>query len=190
MPGFNQQQLNYSARNGNGVAIYLGDTNIAFAQTTSHNNDMGNEGLYGVGTAKPQEIQQMKMTPQVSIDAFALTQAGIAKFQGGISIPLILADNQFTLVIMDGITDNVLFTYVGCVAGGYSETISANQVVSYSINFLALDCLGPDGTSMLEGQNAIAVQSNGGALVNGGLGISVGGSVNIAGVSIGGGFSI
>ncbi len=149
MPGYNPQQLAYSARNANSVTVTIGDQVVAFAQTTQHAYGFGTQALYGVGSAMPQEIQQLQVSPQISIDAFSLTKSGQALLAGGEDISVLLGNNQFDLHINDGLQNKVLFTYVGCVAQNFSQSIPANAPVSESISFLAMDVLDSSGVSIL-----------------------------------------
>ena len=163
MPSFNPQQLQYSARSANSVTILIGDQPIAFAQTVSHSFDLGAEGFYGVGSAKPQEIQQLKVAPQITVDNFALTITGqllIEAGSGSISAtPLasLLANNQFNLFVIDGTSGVALFTYVGGVASNFNENIPANQPITDAITFLCLDVLDSTGQSLLTGPNALTI---------------------------------
>ncbi len=163
MPGFGATQLNFQTRNSNTVAILVGDQVIAFAQTTSHSFDMGAEGLYGIGSAKPQEIQQLKVSPQITIDNFDLTNQGLRLNQGNVT-PLVsfLANNNFNISIIDGSTEQPTFTYVGCVAQGFNQSIPSNQVITDAVTFLAMDVLGPDGTSLHNGPTALTITAGAG----------------------------
>lgn len=157
MPGYGPTQLNYQARNANSVAVTIGDTIVAFAQTTSHSFGYGTQTYHGVGSAQPQEIQQLIVAPTISLDAFALTDTGIQYLAGGENIAVLLANNQFDIHVTDGIKNKVIFTYVGCVAQNFSQNIPANQPVSESISFAAMDVLGPDGQSVLNVPGAFSV---------------------------------
>ncbi len=157
MPGFNPVPLAYNVRNANSVAILIGDQTIAFAQRLTHSFGFATEGIYGVGSSKPQEIQQMKNAPTVTVNTFALTDAGESIIQAGQSLPELLANNEFSVCIVDGIANVAQLTYVGCVASDFSEDIGSNAAVSDTIVFLALDVLNQDGVSVLNGQNALTV---------------------------------
>jgi hypothetical protein len=159
MPGFSQTTLNYKARNANQVAVLVGDQVMAFAQTASHQFSFGTEGLYGVGNALPQEIQQLRISPSITLSAFALTQAGMTALAGGNNIAYLLGNNQFDLHVVDGQTNQPIFTYVGCVAQSYAETIAANQPVTQDIPFLAMDVLDANGNSVLNSNSAITVST-------------------------------
>ena len=173
MPGFNPNQLNYRAQNANSVVVLVGDQPIAFAQTTNHRFGFGSEVLYGVGNAKPQEIQQLRISPEITLDNFALTSTGNTLIQGGTKFASIIANNQFNISVTDGTTGTVLYTYVGCVARDFSESIAANRPITDAITFDAMDVLDQTGQSILNGPNAYTLPSNLGVTVNGGLGISV-----------------
>lgn len=173
MPGFNQQQLAYNARNANSVTIMVGDQPVGFAQTTSHSMDFGTEGLYGVGTAMPQEIQQLRNSMSITLDAFSLTAAGLLALGQPSNLASVLANNQFNLHVIDGATGQALFTYVGCVANNFSENIPANQPISDSITFTAIDVLDSTGQSIVNVGNAYQVPANIGAQAAGSLGVTV-----------------
>jgi hypothetical protein len=173
MPGFNPQQLQYKALNANACVVLVGDQPLAFAQTTSHTFAFGTEALYGVGNAKPQEIQQLRISPEISLDNFALTELGNTLIQGGVTFASIIANNQFAISVIDGIDNIVLFTYVGCVARNFSETVAANRPITDAISFDAMDVLDQSGQSILNGPNAFTLSGAGASTVNGGLGVTV-----------------
>lgn len=173
MPGFSPSQLNYSALNANRIVVLIGDQPIAFAQTTNHSFGFGSEVLYGVGSAKPQEIQQLHISPEITLDNFALTSTGNALIQGGTSFASIIANNQFNISVVDGTTGQVLFTYVGAVARNFSESIAANRPITDAITFDALDVLNQTGQSILNGPQAYTVPNAQAVTLNGGLGVSI-----------------
>jgi hypothetical protein len=178
MPGFNPQTLSYRAQNANGVVILIGDQPIAFGQTTNHRFAFGTEAQYGVGSAKPQEIQQLKVAPDITIDNFALTSVGLNLIQSGVSFASIIANNQFNITVLDGINNIVKFTYVGSVVRDFSESIAANRPITDAISFDCMDVLDQTGQSILNGPNAFAIPSPvGQANASTGLGISVAASV-------------
>jgi hypothetical protein len=157
MPAYGQKQLAYNARNANSVVMTIGDTVVAFAQTASHSFGFGTQALYGIGSALPQEIQQLQIGPSISIDAIALTDAGIQMLAGGNNIATILGNNQFDLHVSDGIAVEVLFTYVGAVASDFAESIPANRPVTQTISFIAMDVLDKTGNSILNTSSAFTV---------------------------------
>lgn len=172
MPGFNPAQLAYRVRNANAVVVVIGDQPIAFAQTANHRFSFGTEALYGVGSAKPQEIQQLRISPEITIDQFALTQQGANVIQNSVQFAAIIANNQFNISLIDD-NNEVIFTYVGSVARDFSESVAANRPITDAITFDAMDVLDQTGQSILNGPNAFSIPSVVGASVNGGLGISV-----------------
>jgi hypothetical protein len=153
MPGFNQSQLNYKVRNANGVSIMIGDQLIGFGQSSSPNQDYGTDVLYGIGSAKPQEIQQLKFGQTITLDSFQLTTEGMAYFGLAADLGTILANNEFNIFLLDNLGQAIL-SYVGCVANSKSMSISANQIITENITFSAMDVLGPDGTSLLDSNSA------------------------------------
>jgi hypothetical protein len=172
MSTFDQQQLAQRARNANSVTVMIGDTVLGFAQTTSHSMDYGTQALRGVGSAMPQEIQQLLVSPQITIDSFALTDNGLQVLGYPVNLASILANQQFDMHIVDGASGDPIFTYVGCVAQNFSENIPANQPISDSITFLAMDVLDATGQSILNAGNAYPIPSAGASSSGNGLGIS------------------
>ena len=157
MPGFNPQQLSYDVRSGNTSLLLIGDQPIAFAQTVTHSFDFGTETFYGVGSAKPQEIQQLRVQPRVTVDTLALTSQGAAIIQSGQTLVGLLANNSFNICIVDGVTNTATFTYVGSVAADFSESVPMNRPITDAITFLALDVLDASGVSILNGPNVLTV---------------------------------
>jgi hypothetical protein len=156
MPGYSPQQLNYNVLNANQVMVQLGDAIIAFAQTAPHSVDFGTEALYGVGDATPQEEQQLRILPQITLEFFALTAEGISLLGGNQRLAYILANNQFQIHLMDSQSNTVLFTYVDCVAQNFTETLVSNRPVIDSVPFLSMDVLDSNGNSILASNSAIA----------------------------------
>lgn len=153
MPGYNQQQLLYKVQNANACSIMIGDVVIGFGQTAAQNIDYGTEGLYGIGSAKPQEIQQLKFTNSFTLDKYKLSKEGIAYF--GVDQPMwvLLANNYFDFFLLD--TDGTAFlAYVGAVAGSNNMSTAANTPMTEGMSFLALDVLDSDGVSVLNSNSA------------------------------------
>ncbi len=165
MPGFVPQTIANNVQNGNNVAVLIGDQVIAFCQTSGHQIAMGTEQLYGVGTALPQEVQQLRMSPSFSVDAFTLTQAGINLLSNGQRLEYILAGKSFEMSVLDGVTNQVMYTYVGCKAQNVSQNVPTNAPIRSTFSFLALDVLDNNGDSIIDsGDNAIAVSAQVAAL--------------------------
>ena len=154
MPSFGAQQLNYAVQNANSVVVMIGDVPIAFAQTSAQNIDFGTESLYGIGTAKPQEIQQLKFAPTISVDSFVLTNRGVTILSYPSNLLQVLTNNQFNLHLMDA-TGTTLLSFVGCVATGYNQNVPVNAIITQTINFQALDVLDSTGVSILNGTFAL-----------------------------------
>lgn len=158
MPGFAQQPVKNNVRNGNQVAAMLGDQVIFFAQTTGHQVPFGTQHIHGIGSALPQEIQQLLISPQVTLDTFALTVQGVNSLQAGQNLNYILAGNVFDFHVYDGLTNAVMYTYVGCKCQNFAETLPANAPVRDTYSFLAMDVLNNVGVSILNtGENAISI---------------------------------
>lgn len=171
MPAFNQQELAYRARNANSVLILVGDLPIGFAQTTSHSFDFGTEQIYGIGSALPQEVQQLRISPQITLDSMAMTLDGLTAFGNPANLAVILGNNQFNLHVSDGKTGLPIFTYVGCVASNFSESIPANQPITDSVTFMAMDVLDVTGQSILNQGSALSIPSLVGSIGSAALGL-------------------
>lgn len=175
MPGFSATTQSLQVQNGNTVEIILGEVVIGFAQTAGHQVAMGAEQLYGIGSAKPQEIQQLRMSPAFTLDSFALTVAGVALWQGGQNLSYLLAGKQYEMVVYDGTTGTAKYTYVGAKCSNFGENVPANAPVRDSYSFLALDVLDPNGNSIMDdGNNALQI---------GAAGVSGAGTSNALGLS-------
>lgn len=158
MPGFNAQQMHNKVRNTNEVALLVGDQVVGFGQSSSFGVDFGTEGLYGIGNAKTQEIQQLKNSLTVSLDMFQLTNSGLAYLGQPSDIAEVLANNQFSIAIMDA-SGNPIRTAVGCTAQNVSISMAANQPITEAVSFLAMDLLGPSGLSLLNSGGALTLTS-------------------------------
>lgn len=154
MPSFNQRQLNYKALNGNAVEIMLGDIPVAFAQTSAQNIDFGSDALFGIGSAKPQEIQQLRFLPSITIDTFTLTDQGFAAVGYPTVISSILANNQFDIHVLES-DGTVLMTFAGAVAQTFNQNIPTNAIVTEALAFLAMDVLDNTGQSILNSNSAL-----------------------------------
>src|ERR1700733_6761074 len=97
MPGFNQTALANKVQNTNNVVILVGDQVIGFGQSSSFGVDFGTEGIYGIGNAKPQEVQSLKTSITVTLDMFLLTAQGLAYLGQPSDISDVLSNNQFSI---------------------------------------------------------------------------------------------
>jgi hypothetical protein len=154
MPGFNAAQLAYKIQSGNSVVVQLGIQTIAFCQTADQGVDLGAEFLYGIGSAKPQEIQQLKFAPTISITQFQLTNQGITLLNYPSSLLEVIANNSFTFNVIDS-TGTTLVQMIGCVANRYAENIPVNAIIQETIDFLAMDVLNGLGVSILNSNSAL-----------------------------------
>ena len=159
MPSYNQQTLNYAAQNANAVKIMIGDVVIAYAQTTTHSIDQGAQQLYGIGSSSPQEVQQLRFSPTISVEFFELTSQGIALLGTGKRLLYTLANTQVDIHIVDGTTNTPSYTYVGCTSNSFSETIATNAIIMDSVSFLALDVLDNTGTSIMASNSVYSIPS-------------------------------
>lgn len=153
MPGYNQQQLLYKVQNANACSILIGDVVVGFGQTMAPTMDFGTEGIYGIGSPKPQEIQQLRFSNVITLDKYRLTKEGEAFF--GVTTPLwtLLANNYFDFFLLDENGDAFL-AYVGAVAQNNNLSINANTPLTEGMSFLALDVLDSQGQSVLNSNAA------------------------------------
>jgi hypothetical protein len=149
MPGYSQKTLNYKVANGNAVVIQFGDQVVGFAQSSVHGVDFGSDALYGIGSSLPGEIQQLKILPTLSLDTLMLTETGLQAFNQPSTWLEILANTQLDFHIIDGATGDVILTYKNATAGSYSSTIPANQPITETMQFNALDVWDSNGDSVL-----------------------------------------
>jgi len=158
MPGYQPQVIANNVMTGNNVAIMLGEEIIAFAQTTGSQISFGTEQLYGVGTARPQETQQLRVSPSFSLDTFSLTAHGLTVLGGGQRLEYILAGKSFEMHVLDGVTNTVLYTFVGAKAQNVNLNVPANAPLRSTYSFLALDVINNLGDSIIDaGDNAISI---------------------------------
>lgn len=159
MPGFNNQQLKYQVQSGNSVVVLLGDEVIAYCQTSRNTVDFGTEFLYGIGTAKPEEIQQLRFAPTITVTSFLLTKQGITALNYPSTLLGVLANNSFNMSVVDA-DGNTLFTYIGCVCNTYDQTVPVNSIITQDLSFNALDVLDQTGISVLNGPFALGTIAN------------------------------
>lgn len=158
MPGFNQQLINAKVASANETAILVGDQPIAFGQTAGVSLGYGAEELYGVGNAKPQEIQQFKFNIGVTLSALKMTQAGLNAVGQNAPWLKVLTNTELTFHLVDD-KGNSIMTIIGCTAGSYSSNIPANQPITEDISFMALDILDENGDSYLDSGGAAIFNS-------------------------------
>ena len=158
MPGYAPQTITNNVMTGNNVAVMVGDLVVAFAQTSGSQISFGTEQLYGVGTARPQEVQQLRVSPSFSLDAFSLTAHGLVVLGGSQRLEYILAGKSFEMHLLDGVANAILYTYIGAKAQNVSHNIPANAPLRTTYAFLALDVIDNLGNSIIDaGDNVIAV---------------------------------
>jgi hypothetical protein len=154
MPGWNATQLAYKVQSGNSVVVQLGSQTIAFCQTADQGVDLGAEFLYGIGSSKPQEIQQLKFAPTIAITSFSLNNQGIKLLNYPSSLLEIIANNSFTFNVIDN-TGTTLIQFVGAVCNNFSNNIPVNAIIQETLSFLAMDVLDGTGSSILDSNSAL-----------------------------------
>jgi hypothetical protein len=157
MPGFNAQAIVNKIRTGNGVAILVGDVPVGFGQTSSNTLAFNLERFFGIGSKKPQEQQQLRYEPSITLDTFQLTQAGLTFFGYTSTWLSILVNSQLNITLVDQ-SGNAILTFVSCTAADYTSTVPANQPVTEATTFMAMDIWDSSGTSILnDGASALLV---------------------------------
>lgn len=147
----------------------VGDLVVAFAQTSGGQISFGTEQLYGVGTALPQEVQQLRVSPSFSLDAFSLTANGLTVLGAGQRLEYILAGKSFDMHVIDGITNTTLYSFISAKAQNVSLSVPANAPLRTTYAFLALDVTDIFGNSIINaGDNAIAIAAQTANLAFGG----------------------
>ena len=153
MPSYNQQQLLYKVRTGNQCAILVGEQLIGFGQTVAPNQDFGTEALYGIGSPKPQEIQQLKFSQTITLDKYRLTAEGEQFFGETAPLWTLLCNNSFDIFLLDE-NGTAFLSYVGAVAQTNNLNIASNQPLTEGLSFFAMDVLDENGVSVLNGSAA------------------------------------
>lgn len=161
MPGYNNQALDPQFYTANQVVILIGSQEVGFGQTSTYNASFGAEQFFQIGTALPGEIQQLRYAPSITLGFFKLTQRGLALFGYNASTPLssVLADNKFNITLQDN-TGSALYTFVGCTAGSFNTSVTANSPINEDVEFLALDIWDSNGQTILKGNFALNYNNN------------------------------
>jgi hypothetical protein len=174
MPGFNNQALDPQFYTANQVVILIGSQEVGFGQTSSYNSSLGAEQFYQIGTALPGEIQQLRYSPSVTLGYFKLTKRGLALFGYTAATPLtsVLANYKFNITLQDS-TGAAIYTFVGCSAGSFNTSVTANSPINEDVDFLALDIWDGNGQSVLKGDFALNYNNNVPSVVGAVTGASV-----------------
>jgi hypothetical protein len=152
MPNIDASTLKYNIRNANDVRVTLGTATIGFGQTLTDSVAFGTDSFYGIGTAKPQEIQQLKVSPSITLDFLSLTKQGRQLLNNPTDWLTVLNNNSFDMHLLDA-SGATFRTYVGAVADNYSHSVPTNQAITESITFQAIDVLDANGVSVFNSLN-------------------------------------
>ena len=152
MPNINAEALKYAIRNSNDVQINIGTVTVAFGQTLTDSVAFGTDSFYGIGTAKPQEVQQLRVSPSITLDFLSLTSRGRTLLNNPTDWLSVLNQNSFDMHLLDS-SGATFRTYVGAVADNYSHSVPTNQAITESITFQALDVLDANGVSVFNSVN-------------------------------------
>ncbi len=149
MPGsFNAQTNKYNVLNSNNVAIYIGTVPIAFGASLAVQTAFGARALFGVGSLRPQEIQQLQVLPALTLDTMVLSSGGLQTLGYPSSLLAVLANNKLAITVVDN-TGVPLFNYIDCTADNNSIQIAQNSPIAENVSFLARDVLDGNGVSLL-----------------------------------------
>ena len=170
MPSFNQQPLTSKVLSGNNVVIFVGGQVIGFGQSAPTSIDFGAEQFYGIGSSMPQETQQLRVAPEITLTSFALTSAGIASLGETTPWIQVLSNTEMDIQLVDA-SGNTIVTYIACTARSYSSNLTVNQPVTEDTAFMALDVQGPNGQSVFTATGAYAFSLN--ASTAGGVSVTV-----------------
>ena len=99
MPNINAEALKYAIRNSNDVQITLGTDTVAFGQPLTDSVAFGTDSFYGVGTARPQEIQQLRITLSITLDFLSLTAKGRTLLNNPTDWLTVLNQNSFDISV-------------------------------------------------------------------------------------------
>lgn len=146
MPNINAEALKYAIRNSNVVQITLGTDTVAFGQHLTDSVAFGTDSFYRVGTAKPQEIQQLRITPSITLDSLSLTARGRTLLNNPKDWLSVL-NNSFDIHLMDS-SGATFRTYAGAVAVNCSHSGSTDKPITAPITFRARDVLDANGISV------------------------------------------
>lgn len=147
MPNINAEALKYAIRNSNDVQITLGTDTVAFGQTLTDSVAFGTDSFCGVGTARPQEIQQLRITPSITLDFLSLTAKGRTLLNNPTDWLTVLNQNSFDIHLLDS-SGSTFRTYAGAVADNCSHSGSTDQPITAPITFQARDVLDANGISV------------------------------------------
>ncbi len=165
---FNANELKYSVRNANSCMIMIGDQPVGFGQSSSWDFGIETQPLFQIGSIKPQDIQQLKVTPSINIDMLMLTATGMKLAGYPQDISYYIMNNSFNIAVLDApsATNNgsltntgnqitsILYLFVNCTASSFNFSIPANQVVSETLSFYAEDVFDSTGKNSLLSSNS------------------------------------
>lgn len=147
MSSFAGKNLNYNVQSGNDAAVFIGDVRIAFGQDLTMNTSYGTQALRGIGSAMIQEIQQLIVTPSITLSNLYLSKRGTQQLGLQYELASVLGGNQFTIALHDS-DGNQIRQYLGCVCDTDNLNAPVNAVFSESVTFMAKDVLDANGVSL------------------------------------------
>jgi hypothetical protein len=139
----------YRARNGNQCIIFVGATPIAFAEAFDFTIDYGAQQVYGIGSEKPQDLQQLKFAPRFSLRSIELTTQGqLLVGSGQANLRNYLGNNYFNVGVFTADDSIIDLTFLMAMATSVRTTIPANGLVTDTFDCLAMDVINELGQSL------------------------------------------
>lgn len=139
----------YRARNGNQCVIFVGTTPIAFAEAFDFTIDYGAQQVYGIGSEKPQDLQQLKFAPRFSLRSIELTAEGVGLVGSGQNnLRNYLGNNYFNVGVFTADDAIIDLAFLMAMATSVRTTIPANGLVTDTFDCLAMDAINVLGLSL------------------------------------------
>lgn len=129
---------NQSVHTGNTVYLMINGRVIGRAQSASGERQYGTTGIYEIGSIMPQEHVYLRYEGSLTLERMRMKKEDLAKLGITALGEDILKRDVIDIVMMDKLTKEVVVAYRGCSAQNYSESFTANEVVSESATFLYL----------------------------------------------------
>lgn len=141
--------INQSVHTGNTVYLMIGNRIIGRAQSASGERSYGTQGVYEIGSIMPQEHVYLKYEGNINLERMRMKKEDLATLGITALGEDILLRDVIDIVMMDNLAKAVVVAYRGCSAVSYSESFTANEIVTESTQFTYLT-----SASVNNGKNA------------------------------------
>jgi hypothetical protein len=143
MPTQAQTYSNNKVRTGNLIKVYFGGVEVGLVKSVEASDDYGLDAATGIGDIHVQEYVPTVARHTLSVSNLVLRTtsmraAGIVPENGDGALKGLV----FDLVSTDLATGAILRTYRGCSYASGNTSVSANQIVVQSGQFMCLDVSG------------------------------------------------